>query len=35
MMPKLFFDYVGHGRQRQARDCPYSTTGRTDLIEAL
>lgn len=34
-MPKLFFDYVGMGDSDKPRDYAYSTSERTDLIEAL
>ena len=35
MMPKLFFDYVGMGDSDKPKDYIYSTTERTDLVEAL
>jgi pimeloyl-ACP methyl ester carboxylesterase len=34
-MPKLFVEYVGMGDSDKPRDYAYSTTERTDLVEAL
>lgn len=35
MMPSCSSTASGMGDSDKPRDCPYSTTGRTDLIEAL
>lgn len=34
-MPKLFLDYVGMGDSDKPKDYAYSTTERTDLVEAI
>jgi hypothetical protein len=34
-MPKLFVEYLGMGDSDKPRDYPYSTTERTDLVEAI
>jgi pimeloyl-ACP methyl ester carboxylesterase len=34
-MPKLFFDYVGMGDSDKPKDHAYSTSERTDLVEAI
>jgi pimeloyl-ACP methyl ester carboxylesterase len=34
-MPKLFFDYIGMGDSDKPRDYRFSTSERTDLVEAL
>ena len=34
-MPKLFFDYVGMGDSDKPKDYVYSTSERTDLVEAI
>jgi hypothetical protein len=33
-MPKLFVEYVGKGDSDKPKDYAYSTTERTDLVEA-